>query len=288
MVAWLAVRLPQIRNSQFAIRNPQSPMASSAHFFNSILGPLDYYRSPMANADDRAVRILLFDEETLVRAALRKLLESWNGIEVVSECGNTEEAVDGIQRSDPDLVLATMTSDNEEDFEMVGDLVRASERAKVLVLTGETSQEAVIGVVRLGARGVVFKKRAAAELRKAIQKVHEGELWLDRLSLAMLVTEATRPDPSRGGKGQSRFGLLTGREREVTALVTKGYKNKEIGERLFISETTVRHHLTTIFKKLNVSSRFELITYLHRHRVSAPSKPEPPSETAARKGAGRG
>jgi DNA-binding NarL/FixJ family response regulator len=122
-------------------------------------------------------------------------------------------------------------------------------------------------MVRLGARGVVRKKKAADELRRAIQKVHEGkEIWLDRTSLASLITVGEANGRERAGRPESRLGLLTEREREVANLVSKGYKNKEVGERLFISETTVRHHLTTVFNKLKVRNRFELIAHLHRHR----------------------
>jgi len=220
----------------------------------------------------RRITILLVDEESLVRSALQNLLESWHGFEVVGEAESGVEALDRIKGLQPDLILLTIRGD-EEDLEIVPELAAASEHGRVLVLTAESDQELWKNLVRLGARGVILKKKAADELRKAIQKVHEGEIWLDRRSTASLITEVFQPGPSLTWREASRLRLLTDRERQVILLVTKGNKNKQIAKQLFISEITVRHHLTTIFNKLKVSSRFELITYLYRHRIISPDHP---------------
>lgn len=216
----------------------------------------------MTMSEDRPVRILLVEEEALVRAALQKLLESWPEYEVVGEAGSKEETLEVLQPLDPDVVLLALGGEDLQDIEIVAALAQACKRAKLLVLIGETTGTLAAEVVRAGARGVVHKNKAPNELRRAIQKVHEGrEIWLDRASLATLVSVGIRPVESQS----SYFGALTPREREVVSLVTKGLKNKEVGEQLFISETTVRHHLTTIFDKLDVRNRFELIDHFHRY-----------------------
>jgi DNA-binding NarL/FixJ family response regulator len=215
----------------------------------------------MNNSEERRIRILLVDEECLVRAALQKLLESWPELEVIGVAGGGAEGLELLGRLNPDVVLLTLTGNDSESLEAVGEFVRASEQ--LLVLGGESLiPNIATELVRLGVRGVVRKNRPADELRRAIKKVHEGtEIWLDRASLTLLVAS--------GGARQdaSAFILLTQREREVAVLVGKGLKNKEVGERLFISETTVRHHLTTIFSKLDVRNRFELIDHLHRNKL---------------------
>jgi DNA-binding NarL/FixJ family response regulator len=219
----------------------------------------------MTRCEDRRVRILLVEEESLVRAALQKLLESWPEYEVVGEAGSKEETLGMLQPLDPDVLLLALAGEDVRDIETLAALSQACKRAKLLVLIGETTGSLAVDAIRAGARGVVHKNKAPDELRRAIQKVHEGrEIWLDRVSLATLVSVGMRPIESQ----KSLFGALTPREREVVSLVTKGLKNKEVGERLFISETTVRHHLTTIFDKLDVRNRFELIDHFHRYGTS--------------------
>ena len=114
--------------------------------------------------------------------------------------------------------------------------------------------------------GIVLKEHAAEQLLKAIKKVHEGEVWIERSMVGSMIQELSRPamvDPE-----VVKIESLTEREREVIALVGEGLKNKQVGERLFISETTVTHHLSSVFSKLEVSDRLELIIYAFRHGLA--------------------
>jgi DNA-binding NarL/FixJ family response regulator len=237
---------------------------------------------------ERLIRILLVEEESLVRAALQKLLESWHECEVVGETGSKDETLQMVDRLDPNVILMTLPDDEAEGLDTVCELAQAAGRAQILVLIGDSDPTFAVQAVRFGARGVVRKKRAADELRRAIQKVYEGkEIWLDRSSLSTLITVGEAIGRRQTGKQESRLGLLTGREREVVALVSKGFKNKEVGERLFISETTVRHHLTTIFNKLKVRNRFELIAHLHRYPGISSGEPDRSSGRGRGNGQGR-
>jgi DNA-binding NarL/FixJ family response regulator len=218
----------------------------------------------MTMSEDRRVRIriLLVEEEALVRAALQKLLESWPEYEVVGEAGSKEETLQKLQSLYPDVILLALSGEGFADVEIVTALAQASKDAQLLVLMGGAAVSAAAEVVRAGARGVVRKTKAPNELRRAIKVVQQRrEIWLDRASLTSLINGGSRPTD----KHNSSLGKLTRREREVVSLVTRGLKNKEVGERLFISETTVRHHLTSIFDKLEVRNRFELIDHLHRY-----------------------
>jgi DNA-binding NarL/FixJ family response regulator len=217
----------------------------------------------MNTTGESKTRIFLVEEECLVRAALRILLESWPECAVVGDAGSSTEALKALGRLDPDLVLLSLSRVDSQSLELVGGFVQAS-APQVIALVGESLvPNAAAEIVRLGARGVVRKTTVPDELRRAIQKIHLGkEIWLDRASMANLVT-AKFDTPT------SAFDLLTQRECEVARLVNRGLKNKEVGERLFISETTVRHHLTTIFSKLEVRNRFELIDHLHRNKFLA-------------------
>jgi DNA-binding NarL/FixJ family response regulator len=211
------------------------------------------------------IRILLVEQEALVRAALLKLIESWANFEVIGEAGSVNEALNLIPQVDPNLILLSLPANAATDLEAIRDLSRTSERAPVLVLLGETSKKLRTQLVLHGARGVVHRKHAAEELKRAIEKLcGSDEIWLDRTSLAGIINElaSVMHDPPKDLN--SPMNLLTNREREVAALVMDGHTNKEVGERLFISETTVRHHLTTIFNKLNISSRYELFAQLRQ------------------------
>src|SRR5688572_19989218 len=186
----------------------------------------------MNTAGESRTQIFLVEEQSLVRAALRKLLESWPECEVIGEAGDSKEALKTLSHLNPDLVLLTLTAVDSQSLELMGGFVRASERS-VLALVGESLlADAAAEIVRLGARGVVRKTTVPDELRRAIQKVHQGrEIWLDRASMTKLVTARFTTPPSA-------FDLLTERECEVARLVNTGLKNREVGERLFISETT--------------------------------------------------
>src|SRR5262245_21556309 len=144
-------------------------------------------RRCMSTPEDRRIRILLVEEESLVRAALQKLLESWPECEVVGDTSNTTEAMALLGRLAPDLVMLTLPPNEAQDLEIVTQLAEISEQ--LLVLVGEGLPVIAADIVRHGARGVVRKNKAPDELRRAIQKVHEGkEIWLDRASLSSLIS----------------------------------------------------------------------------------------------------
>jgi DNA-binding NarL/FixJ family response regulator len=117
--------------------------------------------------------------------------------------------------------------------------------------------------------GLVLKEKAAEVLLQAIEKVRAGEVWLDGAMIASVLREMTHTREAQPVNPKSaRLALLTEREREVIALVGQGLRNKQVAERLFISETTVRHHLTAIFAKLEVADRLELVIYAYRHGLA--------------------
>src|SRR6185295_1366630 len=141
-------------------------------------------------------------------------------------------------------------------------LLAAAEKTKVLILTGTRSEENHRRAILLGAMGIVHKERASDHLIKAIEKVFDGEVWYDRTKMGRVFADMLNSGKNRDlSSDEAKIATLTDRELEVIHLIALGLKNKPIGEKLFISETTVRHHLTSVFGKLGVSSRLELIIY---------------------------
>jgi two-component system, NarL family, nitrate/nitrite response regulator NarL len=212
------------------------------------------------------IRILLLDEHLLVREGLRLLIERQPGLLVVGEAGCRAEAINVAQREQPDIILLDFNISEDSSADIVPELLEAAGNARVIILSGLRDPLAHRHALTLGARGLVLKQEASLILLSAIKKVNAGEVWLERAAAESLLSEMlcgsrrTRPDPEA-----EKINSLTHRERDVVALVTKGLKNKQVAERLFISDATVSHHLTSIFNKLGISDRAQLIVYAYRH-----------------------
>lgn len=218
-----------------------------------------------------AIRILIIDDHVIVRAGLRMLLENHERMVVVGEAGSRADALAITTREQPDIILLDLDIAGESGLDFLRELLVSAPQARVLVLTGVRDPESHRRAVLLGAMGLVFKDKAAEVLIKAIEKVHAGEVWLDRSLTASVLTEMSKADSARKANPDAdRIGSLTTRELEIVGLVCEGLKNKQIGERLFISEATVRNHLTSILSKLDLSDRFELALYAYRQHLAKP------------------
>jgi DNA-binding NarL/FixJ family response regulator len=213
----------------------------------------------------QAIRVLLVEDHLVVRAGLHMLIESRPGLVVVGEAATHAEALALATCEQPDIILLDLALGAENGLDLLPKLRAAAGDARVLVLTALHGVDAHRQAIRAGAMGLVLKEQAPEVLFKAIEKVYTGEVWLDRAMLASmlgeLVSDRTRP----ANVAAERIATLSEREREVMALVGQGLKNKQISERLSITETTVRHHLTSIFAKLGVESRLELVIFAHQH-----------------------
>jgi DNA-binding NarL/FixJ family response regulator len=141
----------------------------------------------------------------------------------------------------------------------------------VVLLTGSRNRQTGARAIDAGAKWIVWTKQAATELRKALEKVHSGEKWLGKLARAMRSSKRIRKNrQDQANQVDSEADRLTNRERDVAALVAQGCTNRQVGKRLGITEVTVRHHLTSIFNKLGMTNRFQLIAWRYRQRVVSP------------------
>jgi DNA-binding NarL/FixJ family response regulator len=209
-------------------------------------------------AADAPIRVALLDDHTLFRDGLRRLLDTEPDIDMVAEARSGAEIFPLLEREKPDLLLLDLNLQNESGLDLLPRLLEQFPDLKVLVLTASIDQEDRVNSIKLGARGVVLKYAAAENLIKSIRKVADGEMWVDHETTKKLFEELA----DRGGpKAESPLDLLTDREREVTALVGEGLRNKEIADRLFISERTVKTHISNIFQKLDLSDRLELALF---------------------------
>jgi DNA-binding NarL/FixJ family response regulator len=209
---------------------------------------------------------MIVDDHVVIRSGLRMLIEHDQQMRVVAMAGNQAEALERAAKETPDVIVLDLVLGDEDALSFLPELCQASPKSRVLVLTGVQNPDAHRRAIRKGAMGIVLKEHAADQLLKAIEKVNKGEVWIERSMMGSMIQELSKPpkvDPEF-----AKIQSLTEREREVIALVGEGLKNKQVGERLFISETTVTHHLSSVFSKLEVSDRLELIIYAFRHGLA--------------------
>ena len=223
----------------------------------------------MATAPSRGIRVMLVDDHKVVREGLRLLIQSQPGFKVVGDAGNSKEALLVAAREQPDVILLDLDLGTESGIDIIPQLLATARSARVLALTGLRDPEVHRQAILHGAMGVVQKENASEVLLKAIQKIHSGEIWYDRSKLGGVLADILRgPEANKTDSAAASSPTLTQRESEIVALVSQGLKNKQIGDKLFISHITVRHHLTSIFTKVGVSSRLELIVYAYNQGLA--------------------
>ncbi len=216
------------------------------------------------------IRIVLIQESPLLRAGLRVLLEQ-QGLVIVGEATTCPQAVDLARQEQPDILLVALDRMLPSSLDQLPAVLTAAARARLLVVLSPHEQALQQQAVRLGATGIVWRDEPPATLFRAIEKVHAGEVWIDRMVMARVLAGmvqargSTDPDPEI-----AKIATLTAREREVIALIGEGLKNKQIASRLSITETTTRHHLTSIFSKLGVTDRLALVIYAYRYGLAHP------------------
>ncbi len=225
----------------------------------------------MALSANNQVRIVLVEDHQLVREGLSMLIDSRPGFKVVGEAGDSAEGLKVVTREQPDVILLDLDLGGEDGLELLPQLLGASARSLVIVLTGLRDTEIHLRAARLGAKGVVMKDNARATLLKAIERVCEGEAWFDRVLLGKLF--AGRHEETDSAADARKIGHLTEAERGVVAAFGEGLTTtKEIAAHLGIEASTVEKHLTSIYGKLGVQNRLSLVIFAYNRGLLKPSK----------------
>lgn len=216
------------------------------------------------------IRLLLADDEAMVRKGLRLVLETEDDLQVVGEASDGYEAIQEAQRLHPDVVLMDVRMPRMDGVEACRRLVEEND-TKVVVLTTFDLDEHLFAAVRAGASGFLLKASPPEELVTAIRAAHAGNALVEpKMTKRLLEEFARRPNSAPAGRLPDRFADLTDREVDVLREVVSGASNAEIAERLYISETTVKTHVNHILSKLGVRDRIQAVVLAYDHGLVEP------------------
>lgn len=210
------------------------------------------------------IRVLIVDDHALVRLGLMTLIDDQPNLTVVGEAGTADEAVRQVEALRPDIVLMDIRMPGEGGIEATRQIIARFPETRVIILTSFAEDELVLRAIQAGAVGYVLKQADNEELLRAIAAVSRGEALLDPATTARLLGQMRQLSRKME---QDAFRDLSDRELEVLAELTRGKTNAEIAESLFLSEKTVRNHVSAILEKLHLNNRVELATYAVEHHI---------------------
>lgn len=211
------------------------------------------------------IRVLIADDHSMVRQGLKQILELEQDITVVAQASNGEEAIALATSFSPDVILMDINMPILNGIQAIKELRQRQHPSKIIVLTIHEDREYLFKALQLGAEGYVLKDAEPSVLIHAIRNVAEGQSFIQPNMTKELVKEFNRV--TLNDKEKQDESNLTTREIEVLELIAEGMINKEIGKQLYISEKTVKNHVSNIFKKLNVSDRTQAAIYAFKHNL---------------------
>ncbi|MFN0124463.1 MAG: LuxR C-terminal-related transcriptional regulator [Blastocatellia bacterium] len=222
----------------------------------------------MNSSNENEISVLLADDQELFRAGVRVLISEHHEIFLAGEADSREQTLELAGRLQPGLILLDMWLHGAGSLDFLPELALRSPASRILMLSEDEDEDMQKRAIRLGACGVFLKRQPAQMLLRAIRKAHAGELWLDRAVTTRLLRELVHgANEDQANPERERIASLTEREREVIALVVRGLRNRQIGDELCIAETTVRHHLTSIFGKLGLQDRVGLVIHAYKNQL---------------------
>ncbi len=222
------------------------------------------------------IRVLLVDDQELVRTGLRGILRTEFGFDIVGECADGSEVSGAVDSLTPDIVLMDVRMPVTDGVRATRALRLRDGSPPVLALTTFDDEEVLAGVLRAGASGFILKGVPAEDLQRAVRVVAGGGAWLDPAitGRVLAIYRSAAPSPSAGSSADGRIaGLdsLTVREREVLALIGLGMTNAEIAAKLFVGEGTVKTHVNHVFAKLQLRDRAAAVVYAFDHDLVSPA-----------------
>jgi DNA-binding NarL/FixJ family response regulator len=220
-----------------------------------------------------SIRVLLADDQALVRSGFRMILEARPEIEVVGEAEDGVEAMEATRRLLPDVILMDIRMPNVDGVEATRRLVARGTESRILILTTFDLDEYVYEAIRAGASGFLLKDVRPQELVDAIHVVAKGDALLAPSITRRLLDRFAEQAPEDPAKPPPQLESLTERELEVLKLVAKGWSNAELAEKLFLSETTVKTHVSSVLRKLGLRDRVQAVVAAYEAGLVRPGSP---------------
>jgi two-component system, NarL family, response regulator DegU len=214
------------------------------------------------------IEVVLADNQPLTLSGLRSSVIEHSDIRILEECTDRGRVLDSVRNHSPHVLLVS-TELLQEDLDALHSLTADNQETRVILLTGRSDITFLQEVLRNGARGVVQREKPIHHIPMAIRKVTKGGLWFERdMTARMIHNLLQNPSSKTDDLEEQKISAITARERDVIALICEGLRNKEISNRLHISDATVSHHLTSIFRKLDIEDRVSLVLYALRKRLA--------------------
>ncbi|HEY2314705.1 MAG TPA: response regulator transcription factor [Streptosporangiaceae bacterium] len=219
------------------------------------------------------IRVLLVDDQELVRTGLRGILRPEFGFDIVGECADGREVAAVVESLAPDVVLMDVRMPVVDGVAATRELRDRDGSPPVLALTTFDDDEVLAGVLRAGASGFILKGVPAEDLQRAVRVVADGGAWLDPAvtGRVLAIYRSAAPAPAPGG-GAPSLDTLTSREREVLILIGQGKTNAEIAAELFVGEGTVKTHVNHVFMKLRLRDRAAAVVFAFDHDLVSPAR----------------
>lgn len=211
--------------------------------------------------------LLIVDDHVVLREGLRTMLNMEEDFDVIGEAGSGAEATEFVRQRSPDVILLDLHLPDSKGADLCRTLLRISPKSKVLVLSAYDEQDGVTAALLAGASGYVLKTTSSERLADSIRMVQQGEVLLSP-SIAAKVVEQLGRLREDASQQDDVLSVLTPREREVFELASRGLRNAEIAEELFLSEKTIKTHLRNIYGKLDLSSKADLRVFAHKIGMS--------------------
>lgn len=210
-----------------------------------------------------SIKILIADDHSIVREGLKQLLEMEKDFLVIGQASNGMETIQKVKELQPDVLLLDINMPVMSGIKALRKIKEEGIDVKVVILTIHEDREYLLETVQLGAIGYVLKDSDSITLAKAIRDANRGESYIQPKLAAELVKEFNRPKPNK----LNTEGELTQREYEVLTLIAEGMNNRDIAGKLYISEKTVKNHVSSIFRKINVNDRTQAAIYAFKHNI---------------------
>ena len=203
------------------------------------------------------IRLVLADDHPLILDGLENLFHLEKDFQVAARCTDGLETLQAVRQHGPDVLILDIRMPGKDGLEIVREMRKEKLPARVVLLTAALEEEEFLEAVRLGVQGLVLKEMAPKLLVQCIRRVHAGKQWLEHHSARQALEKMLR----REAGARELAAILTPREIDIVRLAAQGLRNKEIADKLFISEGTVKTHLHNIYEKLNIDSRVALVHY---------------------------